>query len=213
MRKRNLSMTLVVMALTLSFASQVLAQAPIEGWDKAKFGMSPEEIKSAYAEEAYFGPDTFWEERQEDIVSGYPYILSTSELIAFGDKRRASFYFVDNRLFGIELTITKIVIDTKKDSPEKLAELGTGMFDEYGKIKSFFITKYGDSFVEKRDKGWTWYIWTDEKDNSAILAFSIKYEDLVQSPFSYVTTLLTRAMYANDELEKLWQSKIEEGKN
>lgn len=213
MRKRNLLMTLVVMALTLSFASQVLAQVPIEGWDKAKFGMSSEEIKSAYAEEAYFGPDTFWEERQEDIVSGYPYTLSTFELIAFGDKRRASFYFVDNRLFGIELTITRIVVDTKKDSPKKLVELGTGMFDEYGKIKSFLITKYGDSFVEEGDKSWTWYIWTDGKDNSAILASSVKFEDVVGSPFSYVTTLLTRAMYANDELEKLRQSKIEEEGN
>lgn len=29
----------------------MLAQAPIEGWDKAKFGMSPEELKEVYAQE------------------------------------------------------------------------------------------------------------------------------------------------------------------
>ena len=37
--------------LALFFTSQVLAQAPIDGWDKAKFGMTPQELKDAYKEE------------------------------------------------------------------------------------------------------------------------------------------------------------------
>lgn len=42
------------MILALFLASQVLAQSPIEGWDKAKFGMSPEDLRNAYAEEERF---------------------------------------------------------------------------------------------------------------------------------------------------------------
>jgi len=48
--------------ITLFFTSQVLAQAPIEGWDEAKFGMSPEELKEAYKEEKEYDEDKFYQE-------------------------------------------------------------------------------------------------------------------------------------------------------
>ena len=69
MRKRNLLMTFIAIALTLSFASQVLAQAPIEGWDKAKFGMSPGELREAYKEEEKYYEDEIYEEL--DFIKNY----------------------------------------------------------------------------------------------------------------------------------------------
>lgn len=102
MRKRNLLMTFIVMALTLSFASQVLAQAPIEGWDKAKFGMSPEELRNVYAEEEeYVKPDAFWEQKEEDKFSHIPYTLLTSQLMTLGYSGGITFLFVNDKLFEI----------------------------------------------------------------------------------------------------------------
>lgn len=51
MRNRKFLLILTKIVLGFFFASQVLAHEPIEGWDKAKFGMSPEDLRNAYAEE------------------------------------------------------------------------------------------------------------------------------------------------------------------
>jgi len=56
-----------VSLVLLFLASQVFPQpAPIEGWDKAKLGMSIEELKESYREEAKFfeiqEERQFWEE-------------------------------------------------------------------------------------------------------------------------------------------------------
>lgn len=105
MRNRNLLMTFIVMALTLSFAPRVLAQSLIEGWDKAKFGMSPEELRNVYAEgEEYFKPDAFWEEKKEDKFSHIPYTLFTSRLMTLGYSGGITFLFVNNKLFKIIMT-------------------------------------------------------------------------------------------------------------
>ena len=92
--------------LTLIFSLQALAKkAEITGWDKAKFGMSPEELKKAYREEEeYFKPDIFWKEKREDKFSHTPYILSTSRFIIFREEGRVIFYFANNKLFEITIT-------------------------------------------------------------------------------------------------------------
>ena len=61
MGNRKLSVIFTVMALTLFSVSQALAQAPIEGWDKAKLGMSPEEVKEVYAEEEQYYKDKYYQ--------------------------------------------------------------------------------------------------------------------------------------------------------
>ena len=56
MKNRNTLAVFVGASLVLFFTSKVLAQtSAIEGWDKAKFGMTPEEVRKIYsAEEKYF---------------------------------------------------------------------------------------------------------------------------------------------------------------
>jgi len=62
MKNRKTLIIFIGMSLTLFFTSQVLAQAPIEGWGKAKFGMSPEEVKEAYKKEKEYYEDKFYQE-------------------------------------------------------------------------------------------------------------------------------------------------------
>ncbi|GAI05923.1 unnamed protein product [marine sediment metagenome] len=85
---QKLTMFSIITGLVLIFSFQVLAgEEEIQGWDKAKFGMSPEELVSAYAEEKeYFKPGAFWEEEREDKFSHVPYTLFTSKLIMLGKK-------------------------------------------------------------------------------------------------------------------------------
>ncbi len=97
------TMSLIITSLVLIFSFQVLAEEiEIQGWDKAKFGMSPEELMDAYAEEEeYFKPDAFWQEKQEDKFSHIPYTLFTSRLEMLGYWGGISFLFVNDKLFEI----------------------------------------------------------------------------------------------------------------
>ena len=61
MRNRNFLGVSLGTALALFCSSQVLAQALIEGWDKAKFGMSPEDLKSTYREEERYYRDMYYQ--------------------------------------------------------------------------------------------------------------------------------------------------------
>lgn len=61
MRNRGFLVILLGVVLAL-LTSQALAQAPIDGWDKAKFGMSPEELREAYGEEEEYYKDTYYQE-------------------------------------------------------------------------------------------------------------------------------------------------------
>lgn len=98
-----LTMSSIITGLVLIFSFQVLAgEEEIQGWDKAKFGMSPEELISAYAEEEeYFKPGAFWEEEREDKFSHVPHTLFTSKLIMLGKKGRVIFFFVNDKLFEV----------------------------------------------------------------------------------------------------------------
>lgn len=68
-RSRSLSVVFLGITLVLFFASQALAQMPITGWDKAKFGMSPGELREAYGEEEKYYEDEFYQEL--DFIKNY----------------------------------------------------------------------------------------------------------------------------------------------
>jgi len=107
MKIQNMStMSSIITSLVLIFSFQVLAgEIEIQGWDKAKFGMSPEELRDAYAEEEnYFKPDAFWEEKEEDKFSHIPYTLFTSRLETLGYGGGITFLFVNDKLFEIIMT-------------------------------------------------------------------------------------------------------------
>ncbi|GAH87915.1 unnamed protein product, partial [marine sediment metagenome] len=120
MRNRNLLVIFTVMALTLFCIPQALAQAPIEGWDKAKFGMSPEEVIGAYQEEKTHIPE-FWttEEQNENWRTRssndadhpyrpfYPQILVINNIEVLGENPHLVWlFFVLNRLFKIQFSFT-----------------------------------------------------------------------------------------------------------
>jgi len=98
-----LTMSSIITSLVLIFSFQVLAgEVEIQGWDKAKFGMSPEEVRSAYAEEEeYFKPGAFWEEQREDKLSHFPYTLFTSRVTVLERGGTVILFFVNDRLFEI----------------------------------------------------------------------------------------------------------------
>ena len=127
MRRRNLLVIFITMALTLSFASQVLAQVPIEGWDKAKLGMSSGDVRYAYSEEEQYWEryapinpiqerdlgllgwreeimSDFWQEKEENKLLQEPYRLVTANLIILGRQAEVTLDFIDNRLFRIVLS-------------------------------------------------------------------------------------------------------------
>ena len=104
------------LGLILLLVPQVLAQAPIKGWDKAEFGMSPEELKKAYKEEDEYFLHKFWME-EEDVrseVNYYyppPYPLVTILLEVLGEDLWVEYSFVDNKLFAIEISLLGEVMD------------------------------------------------------------------------------------------------------
>ena len=107
MKIQNMStMSSMITSLVLIFSFQVLAgEVEIQGWDKAKFGMSPEQLRNVYAEEEeYFKPDAFWEEKEEDKFSHIPYTLFTSRLEMLGYWGGITFLFVNDKLFKIIMT-------------------------------------------------------------------------------------------------------------
>jgi len=104
MRLQNkLGIAVIITVIVVIFSLQALAKkAEITGWDKAKFGMSPEQLKGVYVEEEeYFKPDAFWQEEKEDKFSHVPYTLFTSKLKVLGKRGRVIFFFVDDKLFEI----------------------------------------------------------------------------------------------------------------
>ena len=71
---RKIAILNIAVSLGLFLASQVLAQAPIKGWDKAKFGMSPTELREAYKEEEeYFNQlvaEGYFDEEEKKLWDG-----------------------------------------------------------------------------------------------------------------------------------------------
>jgi len=97
----------IITVLVTIFSLQGLAEeVEIQGWDKARLGMSPEELRGVYAEEEeYFKPDAFWQEQKEDKFSHVPYTLVTSKLNVLEQGGTVILFFVNDRLFEIIVTM------------------------------------------------------------------------------------------------------------
>jgi len=142
---------LILMALTLFFVSHGTAQVPILGWDKARFGMTPEELKDTYKEEEeYFEQKPhigdFWAVTEENMFGSdsffgrsgpLPYTLCTSEWRVLGKKAGVYFRFVNTKLFEIEIKGKPIY------EKAELEELKS-------KLKNALVGKYGKPFREEQ---------------------------------------------------------------
>jgi len=184
MRKRNLLMTFVVMALTLSFASQVLAQAPIEGWDKARFGMSPGEVETAYGEEM--------SERYSEDGAYFFTSLPLKSLKGFMGS--VTFCFVDNKLFEIRLLFVK---------SGKLIREVRRFWLALVQIESFLKEKYGALVEEERMGERKVLRWVDTKGNG--LSLMINFERDIEFHWFEVA-------YFHQELTEKWETKFTEKK-
>jgi len=99
------------LGLFLLLGSQVGAESLIGGWDRVRFGMSPDEVRAAYyVHEAYAGKGHFWKEREEDYRQGTRHELRTG-LWVLGYKASVTFSFVDALLFEVEV-YTSIYTDS-----------------------------------------------------------------------------------------------------
>jgi len=106
-------------SMVLFLASQVLAQsASIEGWDKAKLGMSVEELKESYRKEAEFFEmqegGEFWKE-------------TTPPESKLGMRSDIDFWFIDNKLWNIQIHIPSVF------SSEKVKQFINSLTRKYGK--------------------------------------------------------------------------------
>lgn len=199
------------LSLILLFVSQTIAQVPIEGWDKAKFGMSPEELRDAYKEEEeYFEQKPhlgdFWSVTEENRFgrihplfgwSGpLPYTLYTGELRVLGEKAGLHFRFVNTKLFEIEIKGKPIY---KKAELEELKS----------KLKNILAAKYGKPIREEHLEEEKLLKWKDSNDN--LLIFKIRLEPakeggsiLLPSSPSYTVK------YIDKELKEAWGRKMKE---
>lgn len=215
------------MVLTLSFTSQALAQAlaqaPIEGWDKAKFGMSPEELRSAYREEEIHIPE-FWEDEElsekwrilesndtdHTSRSIYPQILVINDIEILGENVDfVTFFFVLNRLFGINISFTGAsTLLPKTEDVEKSEDLTTKIEE----LKTFLVEKYGSALeteVAQKNENDEWTksaMWTDTRGNS--LALAIDYERLEVEGNEYDLLVFVNIIYLDKNLTELWEKKI-----
>ncbi len=228
MRNRNLLTIFVGMAFTLFITSQALAQAPIEGWDKAKFGMSPKELKEAYKEEEQYFP-RFWVEVDKDDISGFnpsPYILTTLMLTVLGKRLFVDYKFVDDKLFEIEISLLAwgpVLIgiefeEQETSSSDKILKKAINFEMEAKKIEDHVLRKYGNDF-EKRELPFEEkeapgksrrskienLIWKDTKDNSIV--FKKTYRYAFYKGIDYYLLEYCTITYFDGELRKLWEEK------
>ncbi len=225
MRNRNLSIVFVVMALTLSFASQVLAQAPIEGWDKAKFGMSPEEVRSAYQEEEIHIP-WFWatEEQSENWRTRYsndadhpsrplyPQILIIINIEILGENPHdVMFSFVLNRLFRIAFwfsgasTFYPKIEDVQKsqDLIRKIEGLRTSLVEKYGSASETEIAEKNEN-----DEWTKSAVWLDTRGNSLTLQMDFERIEIEDNEYQVLTHV--DILYLDRNLEEFWEEKRSE---
>ena len=199
MRNQNLLAAFVVTTLILFFASQVLAQAPIEGWDKAKFGMTVEEVEAAYSGET------------EGLDRRSYYELSISR--SFRDLFcLVIFYFVDNKLFEIQLFVPILELEenvgVREDYRFWLAALD---------IEDVLEKKYGMPLRVDRIGDRKIAVWKDEESNrlSLVVDFgggSFKgeffgYEKEKFTVYSDESRYFTVSYFHND-LTEVWEKKV-----
>ena len=176
-------------SMALFLASQVFAQpAPIKGWDKAKLGMSVEELKESYKEEAKFfemqeGRE-FWKETTppESRVIGCTRLSTSGLKTSLGARSDIDFWFIDNKLWDIEIHITNVF------SSEKVEQ-----------FISFLTRKYGKPYEEPDIFGdsYEWY----RKNRRIMVWTSYDSEEKISS---------VDVFYTDGELNELWKKRYDE---
>jgi len=217
MRNQNLLVFFTELTLFLFLIPLALAQAPIEGWDKAKLGMSPEELKDAYKEEeGYFEQrphlGDFWTATKENrfgrtlLLFGWsgplPYTLYTGELRVLGKEAGLYFRFVNTKLFEIEIKGRPIY------EKAELEELKL-------KLKNALVAKYGKLIREEQLEEEKLLKWKDSNDNLLIFKIRLKpakgggsgMSGLLPSFPSYTVK------YIDKELKEIWERKKKEWEN
>jgi len=177
MRYRKVLIVFVGVSLVLLFlASQVFPQpAPIEGWDKAKLGMSIEELKESYREEAKFfeiqEERQFWEETtppENKVMGGTR--LSTSGLeIPLGMRSDIDFWFIDNKLWSIQIIIENVF------SSERVEQFISSLTHKYGKPYEE-PDIFGDSYEWSRENRRI-MVWTYSDSEKKISSVDVFYTD------------------------------------
>lgn len=205
---------------SIGFASHVLAQTPIEGWDKVKFGMSRKELRDVYSEEEKYFEDTqrfggdFWSEEHADRDEVTPYELVTSQLEVLTSKSWVHFKFVrviedgfgKDKLFEISISGGVVVSDGMKvlgitDSElGKLVEEAEKLQMGLEKLEDVLIDKYGKPVREEKWERRKTLIWKDREGNSLRLTIYHERFKGYDFPYFWVT-------YSDSELTGLWEKK------
>jgi len=176
MRCKKALIGFIGVSIALFLASQVFAQpAPIEGWDKAKLGMSVEELKEFYKKEAEFfkmreGRE-FWEETTppESKLIGCTRLSTSGLETSLGMRSDIDFWFIDNKLWNIQIHIPSVF------SSEKVEQFINSLTSKYG--KPYEETDiFGNSYE--------WYrgnrrlmVWTSYDSEEKISSIDIFYTD------------------------------------
>jgi len=227
MRNKKVLAILAGIGLALFFASWVLAQAPIEGWDKARFRMSPKGVKYVYREvtflygEEYF--KEFWQESEEILeVKGYisesgeisfseplvaPYTLSTSRLRILGVKSHVYFSFVNDKLFRIEISgEIEGPMDFEMDEAQinSAIEKGKKLILGLNALRDHLTEKYGEPFREGR----TW-VWEDVRGNTILLKIDFREEYIPRRGKSFYFPVF-KIICENKELREVWNLRKKE---
>ncbi len=192
MRNQKLLVTLAGLTLFILFIPLALAQAPIEGWDKAKFGMSPEQVKETYREEI----EELKKNSPELIFEGYReeqayYELSFIDRALKGSYGVAFFYFIDNELFEISTFFCRWEQGGKREERRFwLTSL---------EVESFLRRKYGAPVEEERIGEGKILEWRDVKGNG--LSLMVNFEGF-----------MFEVAYFHKELAERWEAEFA-GKN
>ena len=123
MKKIKVLVVIAGLSLALLCVVQAGAKVPIQGWDKARFGMSPQQLRQAYEEGAKY-LDEFWEEYEEmEGMSSYrlattrlkilteeakptPTGQELSDLPSYTTGSKVFFHFVDDKLSKIVIYLS-----------------------------------------------------------------------------------------------------------
>lgn len=132
--KRLLPGVLLSVILCLAFAFQAMAQkAEIQGWDKFKWAMSPEQAKQVYFDYENITGEKMWE---EEIRIERFCVLKTNSFYILENyfSPEITLYFFDNKLFEIVIR-------------QKISHEATGLFvsqiEKSSTLADRLIKKYG----------------------------------------------------------------------
>jgi len=219
--QNKLSVSLIVTILILVFSFQVIAQeVEIQGWDKAKFEMPLEELKSAYKEEERYLKE-FWEQHEQQMDNHYK--LSTSklqvlQLPGYSRESEVSFEFVDNELFKIIITIWIPQVTWIFEETSAVGKVEKGWFHELRvkgaeekskefdlklrELVDFLSRKYGEYTTDEKGNLLAW-----EGLNGNTLNLKISFHTFRYDNKDYALLWSCTITYSDKKLTELWEKK------